>query len=363
LVKHYLIDANAKGLSKKEANDEVLSKLKLSLESADVPDNAYNDGANILQAKDILSQLSKTEKPFFFAVGIAKPHLPFISPKKYWDLYKREDMPIAPFQEKAKDAVDIAFHKASEIKAYTDISSLSSFTNQKDFGLTLPLDKQRELIHGYYAAISYTDAQVGILLNTLDSLGLTKNTIIVLWGDHGWHLGDHNLWCKHSDFEQATKAPLIISSPNIKPSSTKSMSEFVDVFPTLCELANLNIPQKLSGKSLVSVMKNPSLATKEYAVSQYPRTDTNVESARLGYAEPNCMGYSIRTERFRYTIWMKDKFRSTQIFNKDLVVGVELYYYKKDPNETINFAKVKKYEIIAKEMNQKMLSFFQSQVK
>jgi arylsulfatase A-like enzyme len=363
LVNQYLAEAKAKGLSKKDADDMALSKVKLSSESADVPDNAYNDGANTLQAKDILSQLSKTEKPFFFAVGIAKPHLPFISPKKYWDLYKREEMPIAPFQEKAKDAVDMAFHKASEIRAYTDISSLSSFTDQKDFGLTLPLDKQRELIHGYYAAISYADAQVGILLNTLDSLGLTKNTIIVLWGDHGWHLGDHNLWCKHSDFEQATHAPLIISSPNIKPSNTKSLSEFVDVFPTLCELATLNIPKNLSGKSLVSVMKDPLSTTKEYAVSQYPRTDTNVESGRLGYAEPNCMGYSIRTERYRYTLWMKDKFRSTQGFNKDLVVGIELYDYEKDPNETINFAKNKKYVQVSKEMNQKMLAFFKSQVK
>ena len=160
--------------------------------------------------------MNKKSEPFFFAVGFAKPHLPFISPKKYWDLYDREKMPIAPFQEKTKNAVDVAYHNAGELRAYTDIEPLSSFSDAKQFGVTLPIEKQKELIHGYYAAISYTDAQVGILLKTLDSLGLTKNTIIVLWGDHGWHLGDHNLWCKHTNFEQATHAPLIISSPKLK---------------------------------------------------------------------------------------------------------------------------------------------------
>ena len=363
LAEKYLNEAIAKGMNKKDAEDYALTKIKPSVESADVPDNAYNDGANILQAKDVLARLKNDKNPFFFAVGIARPHLPFVAPKKYWDLYNRADMPIAPFQEKAKDALDIAYHKASEIKSYTDISSLISYTDQKDYGITFPVEKQKELIHGYYASVSYTDAQIGILLNTLDSLGLTKNTIIVLWGDHGWHLGDHNLWCKHTDFEQATHAPLIISSPYIKPSNTKSISEFVDVFPTLCELADLKIPNNLSGKSLVPIMKNPSLSLKEYAVSQYPRSENKVELARLGYADANFMGYSIRTKRYRYTLWMKDKFKSTQAFDKNLVVGAELYDYEKDPNETINFAKDKKYQKVSTEMNAKMLAFFKTQVK
>ena len=132
-------------------------------------------------------------------------------------------MPIASFQEQSTNSVATAYHDAGELRAYTDIPPLLAFTDQKASGLTLPIEKQKELIHGYYAAISYTDAQVGILLDTLDVLGLTKNTIVILWGDHGWHLGDHNLWCKHTNFEEATRTPLIISAPGIAASSTEAM--------------------------------------------------------------------------------------------------------------------------------------------
>ena len=363
LAEKYIKEALSKGKTKAEANEYARTSIKPSVESADVPDNAYNDGANVLQAINILGKLSKSNQPFFFAVGIAKPHLPFVSPKKYWDLYKREDMPLAQFQEKSKNAVDIAYHTAGELRSYSDIPPLTSFTDQKPYGLTLPIDKQKELIHGYYAAISYMDALVGKLLNTLDSLVLTKNTIIILWGDHGWHLGDHNLWCKHTNFEQATHAPLIISAPGIQPSKTQSQSEFVDVFPTLCELAEVKIPAHLNGKSLVPLMKNPSASVKEFSVSQYPRSNATAENERLGYADANAMGYSIRTTQYRYTIWMSNGFKSTQPFNKDFIIGTELYDYNKDPLERVNVANDKKYATISKEMNNKMMAFLKSQVK
>ncbi len=363
LVEKFTKEAAGKGLKGPEANDYVLAKVRPTTEEIDVPDNAYNDGANTLQAQDILAQLSKTKGPFFLAVGLAKPHLPFVAPKQYWDLYKRENMPVAKFQEKSKNGVDIAYHNAGEIRAYSDIPSLLEFTDQKDYGLTLPLEKQKELIHGYYASVSYTDANVGKLLNTLDSLGLTKNTIIVLWGDHGWHLGDHNLWCKHTNFEQAAKAPLIFAAPGIAPSKTKSQSEFVDIFPTLCELAGLKIPAHLDGKSLLPVMKNPVASVKDYSVSQYPGSAATSENERLGYGRTNVMGYSIRTEQYRYTIWMKDSFRSNQPFNKELVVGTELYDYEKDPLETVNVANDKKYTAVSKTMNNKMMAFLKSQEK
>jgi arylsulfatase A-like enzyme len=227
----------------------------------------------------------------------------------------------------------------------------------------LPLDKQKELIHGYYAAVSFTDAQVGILLNALDSLGLTENTIIVIWGDHGWHLGDHNLWCKHTNFEQAARAPLIISSPWIKPSVTSSPSEFVDVFPTLCDLAGVPVPTHLDGKSQVPAMKNPNKKVKEFSVSQYPRSGPDSESERLGYAVGKCMGYSIRTNRYRYTMWLKDNFRSSQAFDQKLVVATELYDYQKDPNERVNVADDPQYTKVTKDMNEKMLGFLATQVK
>lgn len=358
----YTAEGEAKGLKGKELNDFVAKFVKPSVECADVPDNAYNDGANALYAKEILSKLAKGDKPFFFAVGFSKPHLPFVAPKKYWDLYKRDEMPLAPFQQKAKNGPEIGYHTAAELLAYSDIPPIASFSDQKA-GMDLPVNKQKELIHGYYAATSYTDAQVGILLDAIDSLGLSQNTIIVLWGDHGWHLGDHNLWCKHTNFEQATHAPLLISAPGIKPSKTKSPSEFVDIFPTLCDLTGIKIPGHLDGTSLVPLMTDPEASVKEFSVSQYPRPANKIENARLGWSDGEFMGYSIRTRQFRYTIWAKDTFRSTQPFRKELVVASELYDYEKDPNETVNVVDEKKYDSVTRDLNNKMTVFLNSQAK
>ncbi len=363
LAEQYAAEAAARGMKKAEINDYVNEKVRPTTECADVPDNAYVDGANTLQAKDILVQLSKSDKPFFFAVGLSKPHLPFVAPKKYWDLYRREEMPLAGFTEKPANAVDMAMHNAGEIRAYTDIPSEVAETPQKAFGITLSEQKQRELIHGYYAAISYTDANVGVLLHALDSLGLRQNTIIVLWGDHGWHLGDHNLWCKHSNFEQATRAPLIISMPGMQPGISKSPSEFVDIFPTLCELAGIPIPAHLDGTSLVPAMKNPKASVKEYAVSQYPRSGAAAENQRLGFAEGNVMGYSIRTTRYRYTVWMAGGYRSNLPYDERRLAGRELYDYDKDPQEKENKAEDPQYKQVVREMHAKMLAFFQSQQK
>jgi arylsulfatase A-like enzyme len=183
----------------------------------------------------------------------------------------------------------------------------------------------------------------------------------VLWGDHGWHLGDHNLWCKHTNFEQATHAPLLISAPGINPSKTKSPSEFIDIFPTLCELTGAKIPGHLDGKSLVPVMKNPDTSVKEFSVSQYPRPANKLENARLGWSDGEFMGYSIRTAKYRYTIWLKDSFRSYKPYSKELVATSELYDYSKDPNETINVVGEKEYAAVSKELNEKMVKFLVSQ--
>ena len=174
-------------------------------------------------------------------------------------------------------------------------------------------------------------------------------------------MGDHNLWCKHTNFEQATRSPLIISAPGIKASKTNSPTEFVDVFPTLCDLANVPVPSHLDGKSLVRIMKNPKQKVKQFAVSQYPRSGTNIEKERLGYADGKCMGYSIRTERYRYTMWMKDNFRTNRAYDKSLVVATELYDYQKDPNETVNVANDYNYKRISKDLNDKMLNYFDDQ--
>lgn len=344
------------------ANDENPKSIKgPSTECIDLPDNAYQDGVNALLAKDQIIALSKSDKPFFMGVGFSKPHLPFVAPKKYWDLYKREDMPLASFQEHSKNGPLIAYHQSGELRNYLDIPEFATLPADS-LRIGLKLEKQKELIHGYYAAISYMDAQVGILLNTLESLEIFDNTIIVLWGDHGWHLGDHDLWHKHTNFEEATRAPLIIAGPGIKSGKTNSLTEFVDVFPTICDLAGVTIPKNLDGKSLKPLMLNNKAKGKEYAISQYPRKLKKAEMAKLGYTDSKMMGYSLRTDQYRYTIWMNN-FNSKEVFNESQVYASEMYDYVKDPLEKVNVVKDIAYKITANDMHKKMLEFFKSQVK
>jgi arylsulfatase A-like enzyme len=184
------------------------------------------------------------------------------------------------------------------------------------------VEKQKELIHGYYAAMSYTDAQILKLLEELDRLGIRQNTIVVIWGDHGWHLGDHGLWNKHTNFEQAAHTLLIMSVPGSKPGiRPQTLCEFTDIYPTLCDLTGLPIPDYLDGISLSPAIKDPGANLRPYAFSQYPRGN-------------EIMGYSIRTSRFRYTEWLKGGFRTNDEYNPNLVIGREMYDYEKDPLET-----------------------------
>ncbi len=343
------------------SNDENPKSIKgPSTECVDVPDNAYEDGVIALLAKKQIEDLSKGNKPFFMAVGFHRPHLPFVSPKKYWDLYNREDMPIASFQEHSKNGPLIAYHQSGELRNYLDIPEFATLPADS-LRIGLKLEKQKELIHGYYAAVSYLDAQVGVLLNTLESLGTLNNTIIVLWGDHGWHLGDHDLWHKHTNFEEATRAPLIIAGPGIKSGKTNSLTEFVDVFPTICDLAGVAIPSKLDGKSLKPLMVNNNAKVNDYSISQYPRKLKKVEMIKKGYSDPKIMGYSLRTDKYRFTIWMNN-FTSKQPFNESQVYASEMYDYVKDPLEKVNVVNDKEYAAIAKDMKAKMLDYFKSEL-
>jgi arylsulfatase A-like enzyme len=176
----------------------------------------------------------------------------------------------------------------------------------------------RDLVWAYYAATSYIDAQIGKLLETLDRLGLSEKTIVVLWGDHGWHLGDNGLWCKHSNFERAARVPLIFRIPGAKNAGAKidALVEFVDIYPTLCELCNLPLPPGLEGTSLVPLFENPSRPWKKAAFSQYPRA--------------KAMGYSVRTDRYRYTEWLS--------LDRKTVLARELYDHGVDPLESENLA-------------------------
>jgi arylsulfatase A-like enzyme len=188
---------------------------------------------------------------------------------------------------------------------------------------SIPDDLARQLKHGYYAAISYTDAQIGRLLDELDRLGITDNTIIVLWGDHGWKLGEHDAWCKHSNAENDTNAPLIIAAPRTagRGRPSRSLVEFVDIYPTLADLAGLPTPAHVEGVSLRPLLENPDRPWKSAAFSQYPRNG----------AEGRLMGYSMRTERHRLTVWVA-RDDPTQI------KAVELYDHAQDPQENENLA-------------------------
>ncbi len=315
------------------------NNLLLSTECIDVPDNAYEDGAIAEAAIKQLKKFKNDSKPFFLALGFHKPHLPFVAPQKYWDLYERDKMNLAEFRQHAENSPKFAYHNWGELRKYSDIPAKGS----------LDTAKQKELIHGYWASISYVDAQIGKVLKELKKLGLDKNTIIVLWGDHGWHLGDHGLWCKHTNFEQATKVPFIISAPGYKKDKkAETMAEMVDIFPTLVEYAGFKIPENLEGNSLIPVLNKPEKEIKDYAISQYPRGN-------------NIMGYSLRTKRYRLTLWLKGDFKHEDLYRNPDIAAIELYDYQNDPLEKISQAENPEYAKIVKELKDKLLHLLVSE--
>jgi arylsulfatase A-like enzyme len=305
-----------------------------AIECLDVPDDAYTDGAVANEAVDLLDSFASSKKLFFLAVGFHKPHLPFVAPKKYWDMYDRKKIPLAEFQQHAKNSPKYAYHTWGELRKYSDIPAQGA----------LDTAKQKELIHAYWSSVSYVDAQIGKVLDALKEKGLAKNTIVVLWGDHGWHLGDHGLWCKHTNFEQATKTPLIISAPGYKKNKKAAgMTEIVDLFPTLVEYAGFKVPEKLEGESLIPMLKNPNTEIKDYAISQYPRGK-------------NIMGYSIRTKRYRLTLWLQGDFKNNELYRDPQIAAVELYDYQNDPLEKTSLADNPEYKNIINNLQSKLLN-------
>ena len=333
--------ADAKGLTGNKKNQFIRKHFKPSTEKADVPDDAYYDGRIANDALKKLEELAKEDKPFLLMVGFKRPHLPFAAPTKYWDLYDPKKIELAKYQKHSKGGPSSVYHNSGELRSYTDIPAAFD-----EYGM-LNKDKQRELIHGYYAATSYIDAQIGLLLEKLKEKDLLDNTIIVLWGDHGWHLGDHGLWCKHTNFEQATRSPLIIIDPSKEPGKTNIPVESLDIFPTLCELAGIDPEPTLQGISLVPFLDGGE-TEKKYAVSQWPKR--NIKG----------MGYTIRTERYRYTEWYKN-YESTSPRSDKNIVDSELYDYQEDPLETKNLVKNKKYAAVLAEHETLLHSFLEAQ--
>ena len=334
-VVEYLIPSNSANgqLTREEAffTNQKLGQIKSlprgsAWEIADVDDSAYADGRIAdegIQRLRAAKERSGTT-PFFIALGFVKPHLPFTAPRKYWDMHDPDAFVLAEDQVHPDGAPSYAGKRGGEIVNYSPLT----VNNLKDESI------QRRLIHGYYAAASFADAQIGRVLDELDRLELSKNTLIVLWGDHGWHLGDHGYWTKHTNYEQANRIPLIFVAPGVaKPGSvTQQLAETVDVYPTLAELSGLpapNGPQSIDGVSMVPVLRDPSLRIRNYAYHCYPR------GGRIGRA--------IRTDRYRLVEWKKSG-------APDDAADLEVYDYQRDPGERRNVAESKP-EVVAELRN------------
>lgn len=286
-------------------------------EIVDTPDHEHIDGAIAEQALLAMKRLAKQNKPFFLATGFVRPHLPFVVPRKYWDLYDRGAIPTATNPFIPKNSPAFAMNTMYELRDYFDFDGTPSPSQG-----ALTEAQQRRLKHGYYASVSFVDALIGRLLSELDSLGLADNTIVVLWGDHGWKLGEHNSWCKQSNYEIDARVPLIIRAPNAKGNgrTSKALVELVDIYPTLCDLAGLPIAEQLEGTSVVPLLFDPDRNWKNAAFSQFQRRNGNTP----------LMGYSMRTDRYRYIEWQDRRSRK--------VVATELYDHNVDPQENENVA-------------------------
>jgi arylsulfatase A-like enzyme len=273
-------------------------------EMADVPDNGYPDGLSAELALKKIKELAKKEKPFFLSVGFFKPHLPFNAPKKYWDMYDESEIPLSPNPFIPENVNRESLHNSNEFNGY----------KLGDEAATLegPVSDEyaRKLRHAYFACVSYVDAQVGKLVEELQKQGLSESTIVVIWGDHGWHLGDQLVWGKHTIFERALKSAFIVNIPG--KTTGKAIGKIVstvDIYPTLMDLCNVEMPHKTDGKSLVPLIENPLAVW---------------EDASFGYFKN---GISLRTERYRLTKFFRDQ-----------EPVIEMYDHQTDPNETKNIA-------------------------
>ncbi|MGK6349856.1 sulfatase [Parapedobacter sp. DT-150] len=283
-------------------------------ESPAVSDDAYADGRVANRAVERLRAFkAAADQPFFLAVGFARPHLPFSVPRKYWDLYDAEKLPLPSVTDKPAGAPPYAVKNKEELNQYAPIPA-------EPAAELLPDSLTRQLIHGYYAGVSYVDAQIGKVLDELASLGLDERTIVVLWGDHGYLLGEMGMWTKHVNYELANRIPLIIAAPQVTGGTrTRQLTETVDIYPTLAALAGLPQPrveQPIDGISMVPVLNNPDTVLRNHVYHSFPR------GGRLGRA--------IRTDRYRLVEW--------KAVDGTGVPEVELYDYAEGAIEEQNRA-------------------------
>lgn len=333
-----------------------------SYESADVPDNFYKDGYNTELAISTMKEMAKNgDKPFFLGLGFNKPHLNWIAPKRYWDLYNRDDIPMASEVNPPQNGAEMGLHASFELRTRSDIPKSG------------PIEEElaRTLKHAYLACVSYVDAQVGKMIQSLEDAGLRENTIIIIWSDHGFHLGDMGIWGKASNYEIATRVPLMIWTPDMHKNSqgkkTNALVELIDMYPTLCDLAGLPIPEHLEGYSFKPLLREPNQSWKKAAFSQFPSPalrewgayplrpamretffgplieeveerimEQQKEKWNRDLFENHLMGYAMRTERYRFVVW---KDRNQEESQKESgPIYIELFDHQTDPLETINIA-------------------------
>jgi arylsulfatase A-like enzyme len=285
-------------------NRQSMNKQVKPYEKADVPDTGYPDGLTAQLALKKMDQLAGKDEPFFLAVGFFKPHLPFNAPARYWDVYDEKEIPLSPNPFIPENVNKASLHNSGEFNGYQ--------LGDEKATLDGPVSNEyaRKLRHAYFACVSYIDAQVGKLLDELDRLGLAENTVVVLWGDHGWHLGDQLVWGKHTIFERALKSAFLVRAPGTQGGKTiDQVVGTVDIYPTLMELCGVEMPHETDGKSLAPLLD---------------KMPVDWENAAWGYYRN---GISLMTDRYR----MNRYFRNAEPV-------IELYDHQVDPNETRNIA-------------------------
>jgi iduronate 2-sulfatase len=275
----------------------------LAYESPDLPDQAYADGMMTDMALRRLREFKAKSQPFFMAVGFFKPHLPFNAPKKYWDMHEPAKFAPGPDWALVEGAPAEAYHEHRELGGYVGMPADERLTPEQ----------ATVLRHGYYACVTYIDAQVGRLMAELQATGLLDDTIVILWGDHGFALGENQRWCKGTNFEADARVPLIIRAPGMAAPgvATAALVELVDIYPTLTELIAQEVPAGLDGRSQIAVLRDPAAPGREFALSQFARPFTR--------PDPEVMGYSLRTAGQRYTQWRE--------YATGVVLSEEFYDY------------------------------------
>ena len=317
-------------------------------EAAEVHDSMYYDGAQNELTKKTLTRLAKSDQPFYMGLGYFRPHLPSTVPKKYWDLYDPQEIPLAENPNLPANAPQHTMNSMYELRHYDGFNHIGHPTSS----FRMNEDTARILKHGYYASVSYVDALLGDIVAHMKEIDIYDNTIIIIWGDHGWKLGDHNSWGKMTNYNIDLKVPMIIRTPDQlnKGTQTFEITELIDMFPSLCELAGVEAPDYLQGTSFVPLLDDPERAWKKAAFSQFHRRPRHAADGK------RYMGYSINTKKHHYIEWYRWNHKTGERgeFNSS-----ELFDSVDDPTETSNIAGEPQFADVVKELSLQLAAGWQ----